>query len=104
MNQTKKSRDYGDLYDEVYSQDFGTDGKSISVDGPHGWIQWKGTEVCIDIYCQCGKPSHFDGSFLYHWKCPHCGTKYALGQNVKLIELKASQVREIEAHLGKKIK
>lgn len=21
---------------------------------PNGWIQWKGTDVCMDVYCSCG--------------------------------------------------
>ena len=23
-------------------------------DKPHGWIQWKGTGVCMDVHCKCG--------------------------------------------------
>lgn len=28
---------------EIYAQDFPVD------DRPHGWIQWKGTDVCMDL-------------------------------------------------------
>jgi len=61
---------------------------------PHGWIQWKGTDVCIDLYCKCGHHGHYDGDFLYAFECPACHAKYAVGQNVKLIELGADEVAE----------
>jgi hypothetical protein len=67
-------------YESIYSRD-NPEGEA------HGWIQWKGTNVCIDLHCKCGAHMHFDGDFLYHFSCPHCGRKYALGQNVALIEL-----------------
>lgn len=54
---------------------------------PHAWIQWKGTEVCMDVHCACGAHGHVDADFAYHLKCPHCGRVYTTGQNIKLIEL-----------------
>lgn len=54
---------------------------------PHGWIQWKGTDVCIDIHCKCGEISHYDGEFMYHVKCPECKTIYEASGFVKLIEV-----------------
>ena len=63
-------------------------------DGPYGWIQWKGTDVCIDLYCKCGHQGHYDGEFLYLYECPSCKQRYALGQNVKLIELPDDIARE----------
>ena len=38
-----------------------------------GFIQWKGTDVCIDIHCTYGESSHFDGDFMYFIECPSCG-------------------------------
>lgn len=58
--------------------------KADEVDGPHGWIQWKGTDACIDIHCSCGEDSHIDGEFLYYIQCPHCEQIYQTGMNVKL--------------------
>jgi hypothetical protein len=82
-----------DFYDAVYSQD--------NPEGPaHGWIQWKGTEVCIDLHCVCGNQSHFDGDFFYHYKCPKCGAKYAVGQVIKLIPLTKEQVKIVERSKG----
>ena len=54
---------------------------------PHGWIQWKGTDVCVDIYCKCGALCHFDGDFMYHIKCKHCGRIYECDGHIKLLEL-----------------
>lgn len=56
-------------------------------DGAHGWIQWKGTDVCIDLHCACGSHGHCDGYGVYAVRCTDCGRKYVVGQNVKLIEL-----------------
>jgi len=82
-----------DFYEEVYSQD-NPEGEA------HGSVQWKGTDVCIDLYCKCGYHGHFDGSFLYHYECPKCHTKYAVGSNVKLIPLTPEQAQEVEKHNG----
>lgn len=73
-----------EFYDEVYSQE--------EQPPSRGWIQWKGTDVCIDLHCQCGHHGHYDGEFLYFYECPACHTKYAVGQNVKLIALNEAQV------------
>jgi hypothetical protein len=57
----------------------GTDGAT-----PTGWvqpsafIQWKGTDVCMDFHCECGAFCHFDGDFCYVVQCPHCNTKWEM--------------------------
>src|SRR5665213_2819957 len=56
-------------------------------DQPHGWIQWKGTDVCIDIHCGCGEALHADTDFLYSFICPHCGRHYQMGSHVAIYEL-----------------
>ena len=53
---------------------------------PHGWIQWQGTDVCMDIYCKCGYHSHIDAEFAFYVKCPYCGTVYECNGNIELIE------------------
>lgn len=35
-------------------------------------VQWKGTDACMDVYCPCGRQSHFDGLFAYFVRCA-CG-------------------------------
>ncbi len=57
-------------------------------DKPHGWIQWKGTNVCMDIHCKCGYHGHIDVDFAYHVKCHKCGTVYMCSGFVEFIELK----------------
>lgn len=77
------------FYNEVYDQDFlGGD--------TYGSIQWKGTDVCIDLYCKCGYEGHMDIDFLYYYECPKCNKKYALGRNIKLIELNKEQIEYVK--------
>jgi hypothetical protein len=54
---------------------------------PHSSIQWKGTDVCMDIHCACGELSHFDGDFCFFIKCPKCGRIYYCNPHIELIEL-----------------
>lgn len=54
---------------------------------PSGWIQWKGTNVCIDIYCSCGESSHFDGDFMYYVRCPYCSQVYEVNGYIELIAI-----------------
>ena len=71
---------------QVYGQDV-----QYGEEEPHCWIQWKGTDVCMDVHCACGAHLHFDGEFCYFLECPHCGIAYAVGENVKLIPLNGAQ-------------
>jgi hypothetical protein len=59
---------------------------------PYGWIQWKGTDVCMDLYCKCGFQGHVDTDFFYHAFCPSCDRKFFVGCNIKLIELTPEEV------------
>lgn len=77
-------------YELIYSQD-NPEGSS------YGWIQWKGTRVCIDLYCICGYHGHFDGEFFYRYQCPKCQRKFAVGQNVKLIEMTPEMIAAEES-------
>lgn len=61
-------------------------------DAPHGWIQWKGTHVCMDIYCKCGHTSHIDDEFAYYIKCPKCNTVYKSNGNIELMELNKEEL------------
>jgi len=63
---------------------------------PHGWIQWKGTDVCIDLWCLCGSGTHFDGLFLYYWRCGNCGRVWEMGTHVNMYEVPAERVAELE--------
>ena len=59
---------------------------------PYAWIQWKGTDVCMDIHCVCGQSSHLDCDFAYEIQCPHCQRFYAPNGHVRLEPLTASDV------------
>ena len=54
---------------------------------PHGWIQWKGTDVCMDVYCACGAHSHIDATFAYYVKCPKCKKIYMCNGHIELIRI-----------------
>ena len=49
------------------------------------WIQWKGTNACFDIHCECGEGSHFDGYQAYAIRCPHCERQFDVQQTVELL-------------------
>jgi len=57
-------------------------------DEPHCWIQWKGTNVCMDFHCECGESSHIDDDFTYYIKCTKCKRVYFCNGHIELIELK----------------
>ena len=63
-----------------------TPANKVIKSGPHGWIQFKGTELCMDVHCKCGEMTHIDGMFVYFIKCGHCGAIYELNGHIELIE------------------
>jgi hypothetical protein len=63
---------------------------------PFGWIQWKGTDVCVDIHCVCGEQSHFDGEYMYFIKCPKCGRVYEANGHIQLLPLTKNEIKEEE--------
>jgi len=47
------------------------------------FIQWKGTDLCMDFHCpKCGDHSHFDGMFGYFIECGECGQRYKMPTDV----------------------
>ena len=62
---------------------------------PNATIQWKGTDVCMDIHCSCGTHSHLDAEFAYFVRCPGCGIPYRVGEQVTLSPLTTEdEIRE----------
>ncbi len=53
----------------------------------HAWIQWKGTDACMDIHCDCGWLGHVDTTFLYFIRCPKCKTIYSCNGHIELIKI-----------------
>lgn len=71
-------------------------------EGPHGWIQWKGTNVCMDVHCpKCLKKFHdfwhIDEEFVYFIKCA-CGTIYAVNGHVQLVELNEAEAATFDVN------
>lgn len=52
---------------------------------PSVFVQWKGTDACIDFYCPCGYHGHFDGPFAYGLRCRNCGRAWTLPHTLGLI-------------------
>ena len=46
------------------------------------FIQWKGTDVCMDFRCPCGVGGHFDGYFAYVVECPGCHKRWEMSWHV----------------------
>lgn len=65
-------------------------------DRAHGAIQWKGTNVCMDVRCSCGAYGHIDAEFFYNYECAACGAKYAVDSHVALIPLTAEQAQFVD--------
>lgn len=54
--------------------------------GPRAFIQWKGTDVCMDCRCLCGETFHIDGYFAYAVRCEHCAREYEMSVYVAMRE------------------
>lgn len=61
---------------------------------PSGWIQWKGTDVCADIHCDCGAHYHIDASFAYYVRCPACKGIFALSGHIELLKLSGEELEK----------
>ena len=51
------------------------------------FIQWKGTDVCMDFHCDCGHHNHIDGYFCYFVKCKGCGQVWKTPSEINLTKL-----------------
>jgi hypothetical protein len=67
---------------------------------PCGWVQWKGTNVCMDVHCVCGELTHVDADFLYHVRCCVCGRAYWVNGHVELVPLTPEETEQVEADRG----
>ena len=56
-------------------------------DDSRTFIQWKGTDVCMDWVCVCGLHHHIDADFCYVLRCAECGRFYLVGTSVELTEI-----------------
>lgn len=58
---------------------------------PDAFIQWKGTDACLDLYCTCGEQFHFDGYFAYELTCGRCGQTYELPNTLRIYPVEPSR-------------
>lgn len=65
-------------------------GPGEHTDGTRVFIQWKGTNVCLDFWCACGVHLHHDGDFAYRLECPDCGRMWEMPSSFALEESKES--------------
>jgi len=56
------------------------------------FIQWKGTDVCMDVTCPCGESGHVDGYFAYHLSCTAYGRVLKVGTEVSLAEISLDEL------------
>jgi len=65
------------------------------MNNPRAWIQWKGTNVCMDVHCECGARGHVDDDFTYFYRCWNCNTLWSVGQNVRLHKLTTAEAADV---------
>jgi hypothetical protein len=73
--------------------------RQTRISGPHGWIQWKGTQVCMDIHCSCGFWGHVDREFFYFWRCPNpdCGKVWMVNGHVEFVEVFQDELEKMSS-------
>lgn len=84
----------GTLEPSAVSSDHATKGDVATGDTPvrtfgepgSTFIQWKGTNVCMDLRCFCSEPLHIDADFAYAVKCHACERVLVLGTQVAVME------------------
>lgn len=50
-------------------------------------VQYKGTSLCADFWCTCGKQGHIDDDFCYAIECGFCGSVWVLPTTLRLIPI-----------------
>jgi hypothetical protein len=65
--------------------------KQYKFDRPCAWVQWKGTDVCMDISCDCGESWHLDSIGAYYVKCSACGKIFFCNGHIQLIEIENTE-------------
>jgi len=75
--------------------------QSVTYEGkPHGWIQWKGTSVCMDLHCECGASTHFDCDFAYAVRCGSCRRTYYVNGHVEMVPMSKDEEAHWELDCG----
>ena len=53
----------------------------------NNFIQWKGTDICMDFHCKCGHHNHYDGYFAYFVQCFNCKQIYKMVESIEMEEI-----------------
>lgn len=51
-----------------------------------GNINWGSSDVCVTLFCHCGKDGYYEGEYFLGYECS-CGKKYSALQKFELIEI-----------------
>lgn len=62
----------------------------------NNFIQWKGTNICMDFYCDCGTHNHYDGYFGHHVKCKGCKQVYKMDTKIMMEKVYDSNCKALE--------
>lgn len=66
------------------------------------YLQWKGTDACIDFQCECGADGHIDSDFVYYVRCPGCDTLYKMPDTFypeKATPEEAAMIAKVDGHI-----
>lgn len=64
----------------------------------HTFVQWKGTDLCMDAWCECDGGGEANGSFhvcgffAHNVQCPYCGQVYQLSTRLLARKVERSDV------------
>lgn len=62
------------------------------------YVQYKGTDICLDFTCSCGAGGHFDGYHAYSVTCGSCGQVWLLPQSLALTRLEDGSDHDRQWH------
>lgn len=67
------------------------------------FIQYKGTDICLDFWCECGAEGHFDGFFCHSIRCHGCDTVWVLPHTIVLEKFDPTKHYEHEPERAKRV-
>jgi hypothetical protein len=70
----------------------------VNEEKPELFIQWKGTELCGDFRCACGRTAHIHTDFCYEIRCGACGRVWDVPHTLTLTPSEENEPRVI-AHM-----
>lgn len=71
---------------------------------PSVYIQYKGSNICIDFHCLCDQENehtgvgHFDGDFAYALQCSRCGRVYEMPTELALTLVETTEFQPRVIH------